>query len=194
MLATLLVLAWVSTTAYAFWWFEFKDLRPFDTTSNGQIVQPELISLSASLQQVTSVRRTSVVHFWNPDCYCNRFNNAHLQQIRERYAKDGVDFYLAVAGKLSANHKQSIQDTFGAIKLIEVNNPQLLKNIPSTPSAAVISPEYGVAYYGPYSEGATCSAQNGSFVESALNTINSGQQTKSLNTLAFGCYCDWSSI
>ena len=79
-LAATLFLFWIGVTAYAFWWFEFKNLRPFDTTSAGTVIKPDMEGiyhmLTAALPK--DEERISVVHFWNPDCYCNRFNLVHL--------------------------------------------------------------------------------------------------------------------
>ncbi|MBD3670208.1 MAG: hypothetical protein HUJ29_05480 [Gammaproteobacteria bacterium] len=190
----LLFFVWIGMTAYALWWFEFKDLRPFDNDSNGQVYTPDLDRIQASLTAALPAQeqRTVVVHFWNPDCYCNRFNATHLSQIMEEYRDQGVAFYLATANpELSKTEQRAIQREFGDVPVLRLNPDGLKQMIPSSPSAAVIDPNGGITYFGPYSEGAMCSRQSGSFVETVLNKTLQGNSNAQLNTLAFGCYCDW---
>jgi hypothetical protein len=80
---------------------------------------------------------------------------------------------------------------FGDIKLLALSDTKLKAMISSTPSAAVLRPGEGITYFGPYSEGAMCSRQNGSFVETVLDASLGGNVSAQLNSLAFGCYCDW---
>jgi hypothetical protein len=47
-----------------------------------------------------------------------------------------------------------------------------------------------LAYFGPYSEGLTCSSSN-SFIEPILEALAEGRKVDASNTLAVGCFCDW---
>ncbi|MGD8408486.1 MAG: DUF6436 domain-containing protein [Thiohalophilus sp.] len=193
-MAVTLFVAWIGFTAYAFWWFEFKNLRPFDTTSQGTVATPDMQylyrSLMASLPDTE--RDISVVHFWNPDCYCNRFNLLHLKQIMDEYKTKNVHFYVAVSRSVVSDKlRDELAAGFGDIKLLALGDTKLKAMISSTPSAAVLRPGEGITYFGPYSEGAMCSRQNGSFVETVLDASLGGNVSAQLNSLAFGCYCDW---
>lgn len=192
-IASILVVLWAAATAYAFWWFEFKNLRTFDSRDNGQLVEISASSLQSLLLRLTQhdTHNVRVIHFWNPDCYCNRFNLQHLQQIRLEYAKQGVGFYLALSGN-RYDYQTQIDKQFGDIPVLELGESGVL--IPSTPSAAIIKTGYGLTYFGPYSTGAMCSAQSGSFVEKILDETLSGTPAVQINTLAFGCYCDLNPV
>ena len=192
-LASILVFVWAGATAYAFWWFEFKNLRPFDTKDNGQVVEISAYALEHSLLKLTETDKQSirVIHFWNPECYCNRFNQQHLEQIRQQYAKQGISFYLALVGNRE-KYQSQIKQKYINIPILSVDN--IADLIPSTPSAAVIKAGHGLTYFGPYSEGAMCSAQSGSFVEKMLDATISGNPVAQINSLAFGCYCDLQPI
>ena len=189
-IATILVVSWAVATAYAFWWFEFKNLRPFDTNAQGEVINPDLDALHRTLLTLippSDANKIRVVHFWNPDCYCNRFNREHFNQIKEQYEQKGVEFYLAVT-KLHKSDTVLIAKNFGAIPILELGEAARL--IPSTPSAAILKPGFGLTYFGPYSEGVMCSAQSGSFVETTLDATLEGYPGKQTNLLACGCYCD----
>ena len=185
---------WISFTAYAFWWFEFKNLRPFDTTGQGAVVVPDMQTLYHTLMTAlpTTEKQISVVHFWNPDCYCNRFNLVHLKQIMDQYKNKNIHFYVAVSRPVVSNKlRDELKASFGDIQLLLLGKSGLKSMIPSTPSAAVLRPGEGITYFGPYSEGAMCSSQNGSFVETVLDASLAGNVSAQVNRLAFGCYCDW---
>jgi hypothetical protein len=193
-LAATLFLFWIGVTAYAFWWFEFKNLRPFDTTSAGTVIKPDMEGIYHMLMAALpkDEERISVVHFWNPDCYCNRFNLVHLKQIMGEYQGKNVQFYLAIAAPVTNKTQQRhMQSDFGDIPVLLLDSIQMKRMVPSTPAAAVLRPGHGITYFGPYSEGAMCSRQSGSFVETVLDASLSGDVSAQLNTLAFGCYCDW---
>ena len=181
-------------TAYAFWWFEFKNLRPFDTTSTGAVISPDMQGIYRMLMDALpeEEKRISVVHFWNPDCYCNRFNLVHLKQIMNEYQKQNVQFYLAVFEPVTDKaQKRHMKTDFGDIPVLVLNAEKFKRMVPSTPAAAVLRPQQGITYFGPYSAGAMCSRQSGSFVETVLDASLAGDISAQLNTLAFGCYCDW---
>ncbi|MDH5184686.1 MAG: DUF6436 domain-containing protein [Gammaproteobacteria bacterium] len=192
-LASILIFVWAGATAYAFWWFEFKNLRPFDTKENGQVVEISADALELSLLKLTKADKQNirVIHFWNPECYCNRFNQQHLEQIRQQYAKQGISFYLALVGN-TEKYQSQIEEKHINIPILRVDN--IVGLIPSTPSAAIIKAGHGLTYFGPYSEGAMCSAQSGSFVEKILDATLQGNPAAQINSLTFGCYCDLQSI
>lgn len=193
LLTSMLVILWAAGTVYAFWWFEFKNLRPFDTNSSGEVIKTPVTELEQTLLKLTENEpgRIRVFHFWNPDCYCNRFNTQHLEQIQKQYKPQGIDFYLVVSERHKADTKQ-IRKIFGDISILETEGMSDL--VPSTPSAAIIKLDHGLTYFGPYSEGAMCSAQSGSFVEKTLDATLTGTPNVQVNSLAFGCYCDLQPI
>lgn len=193
LIASILVFIWAGATAYAFWWFEFKNLRPFDTRANGQVVDISAQPLQQALLTLTQSdpHTIRVIHFWNPACYCNRFNQQHLQQIRQKYERLGISFYLALVGN-KTQYKSEIEANYMGIRVVELG--EVARFIPSTPSAAIIKVGHGLTYFGPYSEGAMCSAQSGTFVEKILDASLTGNPAAKINSLAFGCYCDLQPI
>ena len=103
-----------------------------------------------------------------------------------------MQFYLAIAAPVTNKTQQRhMQSDFGDIPVLLLDSIQMKHMVPSTPAAAVLRPGHGITYFGPYSEGAMCSRQSGSFVETVLDASLAGDISAQLNTLAFGCYCDW---
>lgn len=42
-----------------------------------------------------------LVNFWNPDCRCSRFSQAHIEEIMQAYAGQGIEFVGSAQAKLS---------------------------------------------------------------------------------------------
>lgn len=194
LIAASLFLLWIVSTAYAFWWFEFKNLRSFDTNAAGTVIKPDMHKLYTQLMEKLPTNRHGVVvvHFWNPGCYCNRFNLVHLQQIMREYRARKINFYVAVdRSNIDSALRAEAKTRFGDLPILALDKQTIKALVPSAPSAAVLLPGKGITYFGPYSQGAMCSSQNGSFVEKVLDASLAGNISAQSNTLAFGCYCDW---
>lgn len=63
------------------------------------------------------------------------------------------------------------------------------ERLPASPAVAIWDQQGQLAYFGPYSEGATCTSNN-SFIEPILKPQRRppGQRQQ---YLAVGCFCDW---
>jgi hypothetical protein len=189
-----LLFSWLVGTVYAFWWFQVRDLRPFAPEAEQMAVfEGEQLAgkLQALLQSTSATTdKAVVVHFWNPDCACNKFNDPHVRQIIEQYRASGVQFVtVAAAGRNPQQIAARARSTFDTPVLIDAGLQSAGVMPTSTPAAAVLTAEGQLAYFGPYSEGAFCGAQGGAFVEKALDAVLDGGNPHELNTLAFGCFC-----
>jgi len=68
--------------------------------------------------------------------------------------------------------------------------PPAAEQLPASPAVAIWDKHGQLAYFGPYSEGATCNASN-SFIEPVLQALLDGRPVSATQTLASGCFCDW---
>ena len=64
------------------------------------------------------------------------------------------------------------------------------ERLSASPAVAIWDHSGQLAYFGPYSEGATCNASN-SFIEPILKALEDGREVNATHTLAVGCYCSW---
>ena len=190
-----LLFSWLAGTVYAFWWFQVRDLRAFTPEAEQMAVfegEQLAVKLAALLDQESTDTngKTVMVHFWNPDCACNKFNDPHVRKIIEQYRASGVQFItVAAGGKNSPQIAERARATFGTPVLLDERRQAPGVMPISTPAAAVLTTAGELAYFGPYSEGAFCGTNGGAFVEKALNAVLGGDNPKELNTLAFGCFC-----
>lgn len=165
------------------WWaydnFQARYLRPFDNQTT--LFDGSQLRLPAGLAGPGPIR---VVHFWDPACPCNVGNQQHLGELIEQFAPQGVSFHVVrkpgSQGQLPSN-LASLQP------LAELPGSERL---PASPAVAIWDQKGQLAYFGPYSEGATCTASN-SFIEPILKALQAGRQVAASNTLAVGCYCPW---
>lgn len=201
-IATPLLLCWLAGTSYAFWWFQARDLRAFDSKPQdmavfkGQGLMDKLLTLPVGLQQGEPTQAL-VVHFWNPACGCNKFNNPHVRDIVQQYRGQGIRFLTVVqsqAGEDMQALSAEARELFDTPVMLDTSLQLDPASLPAaTPAAAVINTKGQLAYFGPYSDSAFCGVNGSAFVEKTLDKILAGNATESLNTLAYGCFCQWKS-
>jgi len=203
---SILVVSWLIATVFAFWWFQFKNINDFDVDAvANQTVFFESGKLGSRLENLIEAEikegkksdLISVIHFWNPDCPCSRFNEVHVKKIMSDYTAKNVVFTIVVSGKSAEQRKERAllaRQVFNlaAVKDIRSDWP-LKKGPPSSPAVAIMNKQGKLVYFGPYSLGARCSPDKGQFVEKVLDRLSDEKlaQKKQLNTLAVGCFCPW---
>lgn len=197
-LAGLITFLWLIGTGYAFWWFQARDLRPFDLQAANLIEEQEL-SLSLT-QLLTTLKQKHpddayLVHFWQPDCSCNRFNQTHVNDIANKYQEKNFQLVTIVRPHPDYSDQQIInmaKEQFGSNVIID--HQKLLTGaarIPATPAAAVLDKTGKLAYFGPYSDSTFCGVGGTAFVERVADLLVQGEVTSLLNTMVFGCFCNW---
>ena len=179
LLACTIALLWAAAMAGAYWWYQLRYIRAFSEQTT--LFAGEILRLPAELAGPGPIR---LVHFWDPACPCNVGNQQHLNQLLEHYGPQGVRFY-AVQKPGSSGHLP--QPLAGLQPLSDLPGSERL---PASPAVAIWDQQGQLAYFGPYSEGATCTSNN-SFIEPILEALSAGRPVSASNTLAVGCFCDW---
>lgn len=177
--ACLIAALWLGAMIAAFWWYQTRYIRPFDAQT--ALFEGTTLRLPAELAGPGPVH---LVHFWDPACPCNVGNQQHLAELRQRFAERGVSF-----------HAVQKPGTRGELPGELADLPRLAalpgsEGLPASPAVAIWDREGRLAYFGPYSEGATCTSAN-SFIEPILEALLDGRPVRAGNNLAVGCFCDW---
>lgn len=139
-------------------------------------------------------KSVAVVHFWDPGCACSRFNEKHVRQLVAEYQQRGIRFVVvAQSGSVAGNKglQEQAREVFGDVDIVLSRDRSFHQSIPSSPAAVILDEQQQLAYFGPYSEGAICRAGSGRFVERILDKVLKGKNPRFINTLAYGCFCDW---
>ena len=204
-IATLLFGLWVAFTVTAFWYFQARNLRPFDTTATSNesvfVAETHTLKIQDSLDKLTGNANESnvptVFNFWDPDCPCTRFNEAHVRDIMNAYQQQGIRFVIVPRYENETDKERTLllaRKTFGANALVTTDDQMTLQQaVPSSPAVAVTDASGRLAYFGPYSVGAFCGPTGGAFVEKTLDSLLLNTNPRTLNTVAFGCFCPWSN-
>ncbi|MGE8361812.1 DUF6436 domain-containing protein [Pseudomonas sp.] len=179
LLAGLIAVTWIIAMVVAFWWFEARYMRSFsDQTA---LFSGDELRLPIELAGPGPIR---LVHFWDPACPCNVGNQQHLSELIEHYAPQGVAFYAVQKAGTSGQLPRSLSG------LQPLDNLQGAEQLPASPAVAIWDRNGELAYFGPYSEGLTCTSSN-SFIEPILEALADGRRVNASNTLAVGCFCAW---
>ncbi|MBU3055683.1 DUF6436 domain-containing protein [Pseudomonas indica] len=179
-LASLLAVVWLGAMLAAFWWYEARFIRPFSERTT--LFAGDELRLPDELAGPGPIR---LVHFWDPACPCNVGNQQHLAELIEHYAPRGVAFYAVQ----KPGTRGRLPDVLAGLRPIA----QLpgADRLPASPAVGIWDAQGRLAYFGPYSEGATCTSSN-SFIEPILEALAQGRSVDATHTLAVGCYCPWS--
>ncbi|MDB6052071.1 MAG: thiol-disulfide isomerase [Pseudomonas sp.] len=182
-LACLLALVCAIGLWAAYDWFQGRYIRPFsDQTAS---FAGDVLSLPAALAGPGRIR---LVHFWDPACPCNVGNQQHLTELVEQFGgAQGVDFYSVQ----KPGTQGRLPSTLDAIKPLK--SLPGAERITASPAVAIWDRDGNLAYFGPYSEGATCNSSN-SFIEPILKALSAGRSVNATHTLAVGCYCPWLAV
>lgn len=188
-----LISIWLTGTAYGFWWFQFKDMRGFsDTNWEEKAVKFQGRFLSEYLTKELGMNllenKVTVVNFINPLCECNKFNYAHVDELKKKFGLN-VNFISLLSKRANMRNVDElvIDHQLNIYQVKEMPSDV----IPASPAAAVFDKAGQLVYFGPFSDGAVC-GQGNNLVESRLTKLNNNEKLeKWINTRGYGCFCDW---
>ena len=172
-------LCWLIALLAALWWYQSRYIRPFELRS--ELFSAAQLALPAELAGPGPIR---LVHFWDPACPCNVGNQQHLSELVAHFAPLGVTFHAVQ----KPGSQGQLPELLSNIPLLAL--PPGAEQLPASPAVAIWDQRGQLAYFGPYSEGATCNASN-SFIEPVLQALLDGRPVTATQTLASGCFCDW---
>jgi hypothetical protein len=191
------VWVWLGGTAYAFWSFEFKQQRSFETARTVLFDSgARARSAEAWFRAVVAPRLdregapvATVVHVYSANCPCNRFTHPHLARIVAGYQHRGVNFVTAVraASVAAVNLPASVAGPAG-LQQVELPAGGDLAWIEATPAALVFDADGRLVYFGPYSDSARC-GESGGLVERVLDRVLVGQTPQPQPFYGGGCFC-----
>lgn len=181
LIAVLVALAWGGAMLAAFWWFEARYLRPFEG-GRVELFSGKRLALPGALSGPGPIR---LVHFWDPACPCNAGNQQHLAELQQRFANQGVSFYALQ----KPGSRGRLPDQLAGMQTLDALPGAA--SLPASPAVGIWDASGQLVYIGPYSEGAVCNSSN-SFIEPVLEAVLAGRQVNATNSLAVGCFCDWS--
>jgi hypothetical protein len=132
--------------------------------------------------------KPTLVHFFNPDCPCSRFNMSHFKALEKEY-NNRINFVVAVI----SNHpyeKKDIQDRFGIDTRILFDSSLATRlGVYSTPQAVIIDASQKIYYRGNYNRTRYCTDKKTEYARIALNSLlqNNDVAFSQYALTAYGC-------
>jgi len=170
-----------------FWYQEMQYLMPTPVPVGYKVILPEdLIQYDTALIPEQH-KNPKLLHFFNPECPCSRFNLKHFQALNKRY-NDEIDFYVVV------DSEEKIEPAKGLIDddvTIVVDSNKKLANacgVYSTPQAAIIQTSNRLYYRGNYNRSRYCTNKESNFVQMALDSLVANKRPPIFNELATNSY------
>ncbi|HEY5746455.1 MAG TPA: TlpA disulfide reductase family protein [Chryseolinea sp.] len=180
----------VSTIGWIFWEQEAKYVLPTPVPLQFKDVKfGASIDLSA---HHLSPGRIAMLHFFNPDCPCSRFNMMEFERIASKY-RDRADVYVVIQSsdeddveRFRAKYDLKLPillDTDGAISD--------RCGIYSTPQSVLLDKESKLYFKGNYNAARYCTRKETSFAEIAMDHLLKGETLPpwiaTELTLPYGC-------
>lgn len=191
------VSVWLAGSAYAFWSFEFKQQRSFesartvlfDSGVRARSAEAWFRAVVAPQLGHAGVPVATVVHVYSANCPCNRFTHPHLARIIAGYRHRGVNFVTAVrGGPVAAGDLPASAAAPVGLQQVELHPDGDLAWIEATPAALVFDASGKLVYFGPYSDSARC-GESGGLVERVLDRVLAGQTPRPQPFYGGGCFC-----
>ncbi len=174
-----------------FWWQDWQYSQP--TPKPAQLFQPAfgaIVHLEPTLRAYDRPGKPLLLHFFNSDCPCSRFNIDHLRALKKQFGIQGVSFVAVVQGT---------PDQIRSFKKYELETPVVEDpdgriafqlGVYSTPQAVILTPKHELYFRGNYNLTRYCSDPRTEFVRLALEHLINGERLgkqPEAALIAYGC-------
>lgn len=131
---------------------------------------------------IKASKKLKLIHFFNPDCPCSKFNTKHIKYLAEKY-KDQVEFVAYSSKDIPKDYPiKVLKDANGAVA-------QKL-GVYSTPQAVLLDAAGTLLYRGNYNKSRYCSNKSSEYVDVAIeNALNKNISSSLMQTAGkpYGC-------
>lgn len=188
--ATGALLAFVSAV---FWWQDLQYSLP--TPRPASLHQKSIGTLvdlpSAIRAHITRLRRPVLLHFFNPNCPCSRFNLDHLRLLVQKY-RGAVEFVAVLQGEPG-------DGLIAAFESLQIGIPGTADpegkiaaalGVYATPQAVIVDRNGRLFYRGNYNLNRYCTNRQTEFVRIGLEAALANEQPLAVTaaaSVAYGC-------
>ncbi len=174
-----------------FWYQETKYMLPTPVPGN---YQPITVGSKVDVAAIAGIthEKPVMLHFFNPDCPCSRFNIDHLRQLITKY-KQQINFFAVLQVEDKSGAAERFQEKYKLNIPVIVDSQKKLAiacGVYSTPQAAIIDQNGALYYRGNYNKARYCSSPDSNFAQMAVDSLLAGKQSPvfiELATLSYGC-------
>jgi hypothetical protein len=175
--------------ACIFWYQEIQYLMPTPVPAGYKVIHPEeFIRFDTALIRQQH-KKPKLLHFFNPDCPCSRFNLKHFQALNREYQRK-VDFYVVVDSEAKIERAKGLISN--DVTIVVDDNKRLANacGVYSTPQAAIIQSSNRLYFRGNYNKSRYCTNKESNFVQMALDSLVARKKAPTfieLATTSYGC-------
>jgi peroxiredoxin len=130
-----------------------------------------------------------LLHFFNPDCPCSRFNIAQFKSLVKNYGAK-VNFAVIMMSDKPYTEKD-IQERFGlTIPVIKDDQLATSCGVYSTPQAVLLQNDKTLFFRGNYNKSRYCTDEKSGYAKLAIENLLSDRKIKQIDPLAliaYGC-------
>ena len=174
-----------------FWQQEVKYLLPTPVPADYQPVSlQEAIQLEGTGLQIND--KPALLHFFNPNCPCSRFNIDHFVSLVKEYGHQ-VDFKVVIQYSTDTLAVRELLDSYDVQLPIIADSEEMLASrcgVYATPQAVILNTDGSLFYRGNYNRSRYCTDKKTSYARLALEAITSGIAAAPISpmaTTAYGC-------
>jgi len=128
----------------------------------------------------------NLLHFYNPDCPCSRFNLRHFQSLLKAYNQQ-VGFYIVTQAPTDVFDEEAAA---GELKVLVDQSGEIadLCGVYATPQAVVLDQQGSIIYRGNYNRARFCTSRDSWFTQMVLDSELGQGQPVQLSQEAFVPY------
>jgi thioredoxin-related protein len=172
----LLLISILIAVGYLFYQEDIKNSLPTEVPKN-------YVSTSYGQKfDIRSTKKLTLMHFFDPDCPCSKFNTKNIENLKNLYGED-IEFSAYSNSYIPENYPIKVNIDFDG-KMAK------LLGVYSTPQAVLLDDNGVLIYRGNYNKSRYCTNKNTQFVALAIESALKNQNTFSLMQNAgrpYGC-------
>lgn len=179
-----------------FWFQEMQYLMPTPVPKGYTVVRPEDFIRYDTTLILQQHQKPKLLHFFNPECPCSRFNLKHFRALNKEYGET-IDFYVVVDSDEKINPAKELIDSQVTIVVDKDKKLASACGVYSTPQAAIIQTSNRLYFRGNYNRSRYCTNKESNFVQMALDSLAAEKKPPIFNELAtssYGCSIPTSEI
>lgn len=177
----------VAAVSALFWYNQYKYTLPTPVPHNYKTVSSgTAIKLSPGLQ--LNYGKPVLLHFFNPDCPCSRFNITHVKSLIKQY-KNKAGFAVVLVTNKDVSPQEVKQKYDLDVPVINDRALAVACGVYSTPQAVILNGQHQLVYRGNYNSSRYCTNKKTEYARQALNDVLQDVPvvTPPMAATAYGC-------
>jgi peroxiredoxin len=180
----------IGLIGWIFWEHEIKYASPTPVPDNFKDVN---VGSRIDLSSVNVLPgKSTVLHFFNPDCPCSKFNMKDFESLSRKYS-EYVNFYIVLQSD-EDNAEHEFKERYDLDLPILVDREGVISDmcgIYSTPQAVILNERSVIYFKGNYNKSRFCTRKETRYVEIALDSLIQNRPlpmfVQNELTLPYGC-------